>query len=166
MKHFIKRVVHIAVFLLVSLLATTCNQSLVFSSSGLVSQIGSATFVQGAGHFWVTGSRPAFSGITGASASVSGTVGSQTVAATADSSGNWSWTPADDLSGDNQVTITSGSSTVSFTLTIGSLPADIASSSASTLAPAGTVAPTAVVALLGIVLTAFGLWGFRKTFLN
>ena len=92
---------------------------------------------------------------------VSGTVASQTVSATADSSGNWSWTPASDLSGDNQVSLTSGSLSASFTLTIGDLPADIASASASTLAPAGTITPTILMLGFGLALTGVGLLGLR-----
>jgi hypothetical protein len=159
----LKRLAHIAVFLLVSLFATHCSQALIFASSGLVSQIGGATFVQGANQFWVTSPRPAFSGVTSANVSVTGTVGTQNVSATADSSGNWSWTPAQDLSGDNPVSITSQSESVSFTLTIGDVPASVASASASTLAPAGTFAPTVAVSFVGVSLTLFGLWGFRRT---
>lgn len=152
-----------ATLILVSLLTFHFSLITVFAGSGLVSQVGGATFTQGAKHFWVTSSTPSFQGVTTASAKVSGTVGSQSVSATADSSGNWSWTPASALSGDNQVTITSGSQTASFTLTIGALPANIASASAGSLAPAGTITPTFIILGLGLVLTGFGLWGFRKT---
>ena len=151
----------IAIFLLVFIFSIVCSTSLVFASSGLVTQIGGATFVQGASQFWATSARPAFSGITTAGAVVSGTVASQTVSATADSSGNWSWTPASDLSGDNQVSLTSGSLSASFTLTIGDLPADIASASASTLAPAGTITPTILMLGFGLALTGVGLLGLR-----
>ena len=81
---------------------------LALAGSGLVSSIGGATFIQGTSQFWVTSSKPTITGVTTASAQVSGTVSTQTLAATADASGNWSWTPAADLSGDNPVTITSG----------------------------------------------------------
>lgn len=160
----IKRLTHTAIFVLFSLLTYTCALSTVIAGSGLVSQVGGATFIQGANQFWVTSQKPAFTGVATASASVSGTVGAQSVSATADSSGNWSWTPVTDLSGDNPVTITSGSTTVSFTLTIGSVPADIASASGSTLAPAGTITPTMIVLGFGIILTAFGLWGLGRSF--
>lgn len=145
------------VLILSSLVTLQCGGSLVFAGSGLVSTVGGATFVQGADHFWVTSARPTFSGITTAAASITGTVGSQTVSATADSLGNWSWTPATELTGDNQVSITSGSTTVAFTLTIGSLPESIASGGG-TLAPAGSVSPTIFIIGGGIIL--FGLGGF------
>jgi len=136
----------------------------VFAGSGLVSSIGQATFIQGAKHFWVTAARPTFSGITTAAGKVSGTVGSQSVTAAADASGNWSWTPAADLSGDNPVTITSGSTTVTFTLTIGVLPANIASASANTLAPAGSTTPTIIFLLFGFLLILIGARGIVRSF--
>ncbi|OGD84044.1 hypothetical protein A2165_01860 [Candidatus Curtissbacteria bacterium RBG_13_40_7] len=137
---------------------------LVLAGSGLVSSIGGATFIQGATHFWVTSARPTFSGIITAGAAVSGTVGSQAVSATADASGNWSWTPVADLAGDNTVALTSGSSTASFTLTIGALPDSIATSSAGSLSPAGSIFPTVAILGLGIFATTFGLWGLKRRF--
>lgn len=160
----VKRLAHTAIFVLFSLFTYTCALSTVIAGSGLISSIGGATFIQGAKQFWVTSSKPTFAGVTTASAQVSGTVGAQSVSATANSSGNWSWTPVTDLSGDNPVTITSGSTTVSFTLTIGSVPANIASASGSTLAPAGTITPTLSALGLGIILTTFGLWGLKRSF--
>lgn len=136
----------------------------VHASSGLVSTVGGATFVQGAGQFWVSSAKPTFSGVTTPSAAVSGTVGTQTVASTADASGNWSWTPTTDLSGDNQVSITSGSLTSAFTLTIGDLPESIASSSASSLEPAGTVTNTIVLIGIGTLLISISSFGLAKSF--
>src|SRR3990167_5924554 len=118
----VKRLTTIAVVLSILLITSYLLLITDFAGSGLVSQIGGATFVQGAKQFWVTSAKPTFSGITTAGSAVSGTVGTETVAATADASGNWSWTPAADLAGDNAVTITSGATTASFTLTIGALP--------------------------------------------
>ena len=138
--------------------------SSVYAGSGLVSSIGGVTFVQGAKHFWVTMTRPTFSGVTTAGAAVSGTVGSQSVAATANSSGNWSWTPAADLSGDNTVTITSGSTTASFTLTIGQLPANIATASGSALSPAGSIAETFALFAAGFLIISIGSFGLARSF--
>jgi len=138
----------------------------VLAGSGLVSSIGGATFVQGAKQFWVTSPKPTFSGITTTGASVTGTVGSQTVSATADASGNWSWVPTADLTGDNSVSVTSGSQTTTFTLTIGQLPANIATASAGGLAPAGSIFPTIAFLGFGVLLTTFGLWGIRRNFLK
>src|SRR3989344_7171800 len=134
------------------------------AGSGLVASIGGVTFVQGASQFYVTSTKPTFSGITTANTPVSGTVGSQTLSATADASGNWSWTPTADLAGDNTVSITSGSQNVSFTLTIGALPENIASASGSTLAPAGTYLPTLLILGFGGILTLFGFWGLKRSF--
>ena len=136
----------------------------ILAGSGLLTQVGGVTFVQGANHFWVTSPTPAFSGVTTANEQVTGTVGSQAVSATADASGNWLWTPETDLSGDNTVSITSGSQSVSFTLTIGNLPANIASASGSTLAPAGSISPTIILLAGGFTLVLFGSWGLRKSF--
>ncbi len=166
MPNIARRLTHSAIFLLLSLFTYHCALGVTLASSGLVSQVGGATFIQGAKQFWVTSARPTFSGVTSASAPVTGTVGSQTVSSTANASGNWSWTPTADLTGDNTVSITSGSQTVSFKLTIGSLPASIASASASSLAPAGSTFPTYLVVLFGGILTTFGLWGFKKSFSN
>ncbi len=138
----------------------------VLAGSGLISSIGGATFIQGAKQFWVTSPKPTFSGITTASASVSGTVGSQTVSATADASGNWSWVPSADLTGDNSVSITSGTQSASFTLTIGQLPSNIATASAGGLAPAGSIFPTVAILGFGVLLTTFGLFGLRRNFLK
>jgi len=149
-----------------SLTLITLHLSLitVLAGSGLISSIGGATFIQGATQFWVTSSRPTFSGITTAGAAVTGTVGNQSVSATADASGNWSWTPAADLTGDNTVSITSGSQSASFTLTIGQLPESIATSGAGGLAPAGSILPTVAILVFGISLTTFGLVGLKRRF--
>ena len=154
----------IVIFTFFSLISNLLTINPVLAGSGLVSSIGGATFIQGASQFWVTSPKPTFAGVTDASAQVSGTVGSQSVSATADASGNWSWIPAADLSGDNPVTITSGSTTVSFTLTIGSVPESIATASGGTLAPAGTFTPTLAILAFGVLLTTFGLWGLSRSF--
>src|SRR3989304_8522756 len=154
----------VLIFIFFSLISNLLTLNSIFAGSGLVSSIGGATFIQGASQFWVTSSKPAFTGITTANAQVTGTVGSQTVSATADSSGNWSWTPSSDLSGDNPVNLTSGSTTISFTLTIGSVPESIATASGSTLAPAGTLTPTLAILAFGVLLTSFGLWGLSRSF--
>lgn len=152
------------VFIVTALVAMACNQNLTYGGSGLVSSVGGATFIQGATQFWVTSATPTFTGITTAGTAVTGTVGSQAISATADASGNWSWSPATALSGDNPVTVTSGATTVSFTLTIGDLPANIASGSAGTLAPAGSTNPTVWILAVGTVLISAGMFGLRKSF--
>ena len=157
-----KRLITIAVIFSILLITSYLLIVTAYAGSGLVSQVGGATFVQGTKQFWVTGTKPTFSGITTVGATVSGTVGTETIAATADASGNWSWTPATDLAGDNAVTITSGATTASFTLTIGALPAGIATASADTLAPAGTITPTFLILTFGVISTGLGLWGLKR----
>lgn len=150
---------------LITIIALLLALQNVFAGSGLISKIGGATFIQGASQFWVTSTTPTFSGVTSAGAEVAGTVGSETVSATANASGNWSWTPAVALAGDNAVTISSGSQSESFTLTIGNVPANIASASADTLAPAGSLTPTLALLVGGIVFLIIGSWGIflKKT---
>ena len=163
-KHVFKFLTPFVIFLISSFVTLSCNQNIIYGGSGLVSSVGGATFIQGATQFWVTSGTPTFSGITTASAPVTGTVGSQAVSVTADASGNWSWTPPAALSGDNPVTITSGATTVNFTLTIGELPANIASASAGSLAPAGTTNPTFWILSIGTILVLSGMFGFKKSF--
>lgn len=163
-KFAISRLTLLGIFLFFLLLTIGKTGYSVLAGSGLVTTIGGATFVQGAKQFWVTSSKPTFSGVTTAGAAVTGTVGSQSVSATADASGNWSWTPTTELSQDNAVSITSGSSTASFTLTIGDLPQSIASSSASSLAPAGSILNTLLVAGIGAILIFAGNLGLAKSF--
>lgn len=147
------------IFLACYVLLVTVN-----AGSGLVSSIGGVTFIQGTQQFWHTSARPTFSGVTTAGAAVSGTAGSQSVSATADGSGNWSWTPPADLSGDNATSITSGSTSAAFTLTIGALPESVASASAGTLAPAGSTGLTFAFIAGGILLLVLGSRGFARTF--
>ncbi len=160
----LKVLLHSAFFIIFSILAYNCSVTSTLAGSGLLTQVGGATFVQGASQFYVTSARPTFLGITTANTQVTGSVGSQSLSATADASGNWSWTPTADLVGDNTVSISSDSQNVSFTLTIGALPEAIASQSAGTLAPAGILMPTMAVLGFGLVLTTFGLWGLKRGF--
>lgn len=152
-----------AVFFLLTVLVTSYTACGSFASSGLVSTVGGAAFVQGAKQFWVTSVKPTFSGVTTAGAAVTGTVGAQSISATADASGNWSWTPTTDLSGDSAVSITSGSTSASFTLTIGNLPQNIASASASSLAPAGSTFNTLLVTGIGSILISAGGFGLARS---
>lgn len=158
------RLIVFAVSLLLAVVVSSYVACGAFAASGLVSTVGGAAFVQGAKQFWVTSAKPTFSGITTAGAAVSGTVGAQSVSATADASGNWSWTPTTELTGDNPVSITSGSTTASFTLTIGDLPENIASASASSLAPAGSTLNTLLVIGIGSILISAGSISLAKSF--
>ncbi|MEX2028309.1 MAG: hypothetical protein WD988_02305 [Candidatus Curtissbacteria bacterium] len=159
---FAKRLAVFISLIVLSLFVVTCVPGSVIAGSGLVSSVGGATFIQGASQFWVTSQTPAFSGVASAGANISGTVGAQGVAATADSSGNWSWVPQEVLAGDNAVSITDGTATVNFTLTIGDVPANIASASAASLPPAGYANPTLILLIGGFTLSIIGGIGFKK----
>ncbi len=163
MTHIIRRFLITSIFFVWSIV--NCQLLIVpaLAGSGLVSAVGGVGFTQGTKHFWVSSGTPTISGVTTAGAKVSGTVGSQAVSATADGSGNWSWTPTA-LTGDNQVSITSGSTTTTFTLTIGALPANIASVGGSTLAPAGSVTPTLIFLAGGSAFILLGVWGVSRSF--
>lgn len=152
------------IFLISSFITMACSQDLVYSGSGLVSSIGGVTFIQGAKQFWVSTPRPTFSGITTAKSNVDITIGSNKQGVISDASGNWSFTPAADLSGDNKVTVATSTTSVTFTLTIGALPANIASASAGTLAPAGSVNPTVLILSAGTFLILLGGFGLARNF--
>ncbi|KKS03807.1 hypothetical protein A2W45_02440 [Candidatus Curtissbacteria bacterium RIFCSPHIGHO2_12_41_11] len=154
----------ILIFTFFSLISNLLTLNPVLAGSGLVSSIGGATFIQGAKQFWVSSPRPAFSGVTDPGGNIDITIGAEKNGVVADSSGNWSFTPAADLSGDNQVTVATATSSVTFTLTIGALPENIASASGSTLAPAGSLTPTLAILGFGVLLTTFGLWGLSRSF--
>lgn len=70
--------------------------------------------------WYYTGSQPSLAGTAPANIDVNITVGSVSSTTTADAKGNWSWQTTQDFAqGENQVTLTSGSETLSFKLVIG-----------------------------------------------
>lgn|GEM_PF-783474 len=159
-----KRISILISILVLSLFVATCGAGGVLAGAGLVTTVGGATFIQGAKHFWVSSSTPTFSGVTTAGGNVDITIGTQKSGVIANSSGNWSFTPPTALSGDNTVTVATSTTSVTFTLTIGSVPANIASSSASSLAPAGSISPTILFLAGGSCLILLGSLGLRKSF--
>lgn len=71
-------------------------------------------------HWWYSGLQPTLNGTALADSIIDITVNSQTSQTTADSNGNWSWTPPVPLNnGDNTVTLTNNQSVISFILTLG-----------------------------------------------
>lgn len=120
-----------------------------------------ATFTQ----LWYSNGNVAFTGIALENASVTATIDDTSETVTADSSGNWSYatTLAD---GDHQVSFTSDGSTVSFTLTIGEVPADIGSLPTATTPAVGTVTPTLIFLFSGIFLISSALFLFKKNLLR
>ncbi len=150
-----------ALLLFIATTISTCSQ--IEAGSGLLSSVGGVTFIQGATQFYVTVSQPTFSGITTAGSPVDITINGIKNGVTADASGNWSYTSASVLSGDNEILVADSSTSAGFTLTIGSLPESIASAAGSTLAPAGSLNPTIIFAGFGTLLLLTGLIGLKKS---
>ncbi len=159
----LKRAKYIIVFVSFSAVVSLCAASSVIAAAGLVPSIGGVTFIQGAKQFWVSGARPTFSGGTSPSSHVDITIGGVKNGVVADASGNWSYAPAIDLTGNNQVTVATASSAVTFTLTIGALPANIASASGGTLSRAGNINPTLFILGGGISLLVIEAFGLKRS---
>lgn len=159
----LRRLKYVLIFVSFAAVATACSMPSAIAGSGLLSSVGGVTFIQGANHFWVSQARPTFSGITSTGNNVDVTIGGNKNGVAADSSGNWSFTPVNDLSADNQVTIATSETSITFTLTVGALPENIASSAGSTLSPAGSVNPTLFILGGGISLFLIGVFGLRRT---
>jgi len=157
----LKRAKYIIVAISIATAVSVCSSS-VIAGAGLVSSVGGVTFPQGTKQFWVSTTKPTLSGIASASSNVDVTIGKVKNTVKSDASGNWSYTPATDLSGDNQVIVATASTSTTFTLTIGVLPANIASASGGTLAPAGTINPTLFILAGGFALLAIGGFGLVR----
>lgn len=110
-------------------------------------------------HWWYTNSNVTFAGTAGANATVSVVAGATTGSATADASGNWSYAATLAEGADHAMSFSSGGSTVAFTLTIGPLPADVGTTTAtsSAMPVAGVSWPTIGMLVFGLVLIASGV---------
>lgn len=115
-------------------------------------------------HLWYTNGNVIFAGIALENAQVTATIDGTSETVTADTSGNWSYS-ATLSDGDHQVSFTSNESTVSFTLTIGGLPADVGSLPTAETPTVGTITPTIVILFSGILLT-FSPLLLRKVFIE
>jgi hypothetical protein len=103
-------------------------------------------------HWWYSDLQPTLSGTALAGSLIDITINSQTAQTTADSGGNWSWTPSSPLnSGDNTVTLTNNQSIISFVLTLGqenfSTMPESSTSSSQGIPSVGFILPT--LCLLG-----------------
>ena len=99
-------------------------------------------------HLWYTSESVTFTGIALADASVEATIDGTASSVTADASGNWSYSTSL-TAGDHAVSFTSNESTISFTLTIGEVPAEVGALPAATTPTAGTAGPTMILFLVG-----------------
>lgn len=70
-------------------------------------------------HWWYTGSMATMNGEAAAGETVTISIDGNESTTTADDEGNWTYTPESLGDGDHEITLTSGGSTISFTLTLG-----------------------------------------------
>lgn len=116
--------------------------------------------------WWYTGSQPAFKGEATPGAEVVVTIDGNAMQINADSSGNWSFTPTEPLTvGGHEVTIASGGSTISFSLSMGTDGVDwnsVESGGAATLPASGTTFPTVLGIGLAMAATIGGAKLYRR----
>lgn len=105
-------------------------------------------------HWWYTANQPTLRGEATPGATVTVTIDGVALEVTADSSGDWVFTPVTALGGgDHSVVIVSSGSEIKFTLTIGSENVDWAAVEAGggeTLPAVGVTWPTIMLAILGL----------------
>jgi hypothetical protein len=105
-------------------------------------------------HWWYSGNQPTFRGEAGTGADVLVSIDGTALQVSADSAGDWVFTPMSALiDGDHQVILTSGGSEIKFTLTIGVGNVDwtaVEKGGGDALPTVGTVWPT--IALMGMAV--------------
>lgn len=116
--------------------------------------------------WWYTGSQPTFKGEATPGAEVVVTIDGNALQVNADSSGNWSFTPVEPLTvGSHEVTITSGGSTLGFTLSIGTEGIDwnsVESGGMATLPASGIIFPTVLAIGVAMAATIGGAKLYRR----
>ncbi len=103
-------------------------------------------------HWWYTGSVATMKGEATAGETITISIDGTEDTTTADSDGNWTYVPAVLEDGDHEVTLTSGGSTISFTLTMGAENVDwdaVNSGGGESLPAAGVLFPTLGLTTLG-----------------
>ncbi|MFA6519120.1 MAG: Ig-like domain-containing protein [Candidatus Shapirobacteria bacterium] len=106
--------------------------------------------------WWYTGTQPVLRGEASPGATVMITIDSTPVEINADSSGNWDYAvPTALTEGDHKIELTSGGSNINFTLTIGNgnVNWEAVNNDSEALPAAGNSMPTAVLLVLGLMLT-------------
>ena len=112
---------------------------------------------------WYTNTNVTFTGITTANAAVTVNINGTSGSTTADASGNWSYT-ATLNEGDNSVSFTSNESTISFTLTVGEVPEGVGGLPEAETPTVGTIEPTVIFILLGVVSISSAIFLLGKRF--
>lgn len=109
--------------------------------------------------WWYSGSSPVLRGEAGAGASVTVNIDGSENSVSADESGNWSYDPGALSGGDHQIVLTSGGSTISFTLTMGAENVNwdaVESGSGEAMPAAGNPIPTAGLLIVAMALLYWG----------
>ena len=111
-------------------------------------------------HWWYSGSEVVFHGEALPGAEVIVDTDGSPLQINADSAGNWDFKPQNGLtSGDHQITLTSGGSTIKFTLTVGVENVNwdaVGSGQAETMPTVGTSWPTWLMVLAGLLSAGWG----------
>lgn len=139
------------VLLIVFLSFASCKN--IYAGGFNLKSIGSIeTGGQQISHWWYTSSVPTMTGEAAAGDTITISIDGTEESTTADGDGNWVYSPSALDDGDHEITLTSGGSTISFTLTIGVDNVDwdaVNSGGGETLPAAGVLFPTLVLTTLG-----------------
>ena len=103
-------------------------------------------------HWWYTGSVATMNGEAAAGETVTVSINGTEATTTADSEGNWTYVLEALTDGDHEIKLTSGGSTISFTLTMGTENVDwdaVNSGGGETLPAAGVLFPTLGLSMIG-----------------
>lgn len=103
-------------------------------------------------HWWYTGSVATMKGEVAAGSTVNVSIDGEEATTTADSDGNWTYVPQSLSDGDHEIILTSGGSTISFTLTMGAGNVDwdaVGGGDTEALPAAGLFFPTLGLSTLG-----------------
>lgn len=112
--------------------------------------------------WWYQGDNPTLAGTAAPNATVDVNVGGTSQTVTADNSGNWS-AATSVTTGDHTVTLTSGGSTITFTLHLDqTMPEGVNAPAAATQPTAGVALPTLLLVLGGTVLALTGFFSRRR----
>ena len=152
----VKKIVRsIHIFLLIIFLSFFSSKSVLAGGFNLKS-IGSVdTSGQQISHWWYTGSVATMKGEAVAGDTVIISIDGKETTVTADSEGNWTYTPETLSNGDHKVILTSSGSTINFTLSMGTENVDwdaVNSGGGKTLPAAGVLFPTLGLTTLGGML--------------
>ena len=146
--------------LLVMIFLTISTQNTFASGFNLLSIGGVNTSGRASGHWWYTSSNPLFKGESLPTEAVDISIDGTTETAPTSSDGTWQYQPTILTDGDHQVILTSGGSTIKFTLTIGADKVDwdtIGKDSGEALPATGVTEMTWILIIAG--LAGIGLGG-------